>query len=381
MKKNSKYLIIIIALLFLAVFASGCWDSLDINEKLIATTIAFDVKNDEIYYYMEYPCIEVGDEGDNISGSDGGKYMTIKGIGENIPDSRESLNKQLHKEPYFSGISSLILTENFAEEYLLEYLYRFRADEHYRKKTLIVTTKEDLDELFELINEKNDSVGFAIDEISDTLDDTGKSFSRTISRLIENLSSEYTGILISCIGIQDEEIALVGYSVVSGTKVIGFIPVAGSNGLVFLKAVEPKFSYIVPYKDINYTFGVSLTRKTTKTYYEDEEIRFDVKCEFKAGLKYGDKKVPYNFDDAAEAAVAKILTRTIKKELLDTINQAQKEFKCDYLQLDDEFRINFPVEFEEIDWQKEFPKADINIDVTFEVSTEWMMDYSYFETK
>lgn len=380
-KKYSKKSIFILATLFLVIFASGCWDSMDINNMHIATAIAFDVKEDEIFYYMEYPNIKVHSKDDGASGSNVKKCNTLVGIGATIPEARINLDHQLNKKPYFSGISALILTENFAKEYLVEYLYRFRAEEHYRKKSLIVITKEDPKKIFDLIHEKNDSLGFTIDELITTLDDSGKSFSRTASRLIENLSSDYTGILVSCIGVQDENIVLDGYCVISGTKVIGFIPAEGSNGLVFLKAVDPKFSYIVSYEDIKYTFGVALTDKTTKTYYEDGDIRFDIKCEFKAELKYGDKKIPYDFNDKAKAAISKILTKTLKKELLAAIAQAQKEFKCDYLQLDDEFRLNFPAEFEDMDWQKEFPLADINIDVNFEVDTEWMMDYEFFKTK
>ena len=71
--------------------------------------------------------------------------------------------------------------------------------------------------------------------IVETLDESGKSFLRTTMRLIENLSGNYTGILIPCIGLQDEEISVTGYSVISGSIVAGFLPVEESTGTMFLR--------------------------------------------------------------------------------------------------------------------------------------------------
>jgi Ger(x)C family germination protein len=379
--KHCKILSLLLALLFVAMFATGCWDSKDINDKQIATAIAFDKKDGEVCYYMEYPTMDVNDTSEDASGSSGDAYSVVVGRGIDIPASRENLNEQLHKPPYFSGISALILTENFAKDYLVEYLYRFRAEEHYRKKVMVVMTREDPAALFKVMHENNDCLGLSIDELIQTLDDTGSSFSRTTSRLIENLSSKYTGILMPCIGIQDEGIALVGYSVVDGTTITGFIPVKGSKGLVFLKAKNAKKSYIVSYKDINFTFDVLLTKKKVTPYYENGKIRFDIQFEAKAELMYGDKKIPYDFEEKATADVSSMLADMLMKDISDAILQAQVEFKCDYLQFDDEFRIKYPVEFENMDWQNEFINAQMNLNVSINLSPVWMMDYGSYEPR
>ncbi len=93
----------------------------------------------------------------------------------------------------------------------MEYLYRFRADENYRKKIQTVITTDDPETMFTTIQEKEASVGFAVEGLIESLDESGKSFSRTTMRLIENVSSDYTGILMSCVELKEKEIALTGY--------------------------------------------------------------------------------------------------------------------------------------------------------------------------
>ncbi len=375
-----KIYIYIILLIILTSVTAGCADSKDINEKLIATAIGFDKKDGEILLFIEVANIKPGKSSEGqSSGSE--KYIIIKAIGKTIPEARENLNRQLDKQLYLSATRALILTENFAKEHLVEYLYRVRSEELYRNKVTTLITNEDLEELFKLHNEKGDSIGFHTDALIMTLDDLGKSFSRTTSRLLENLSSMYTGILVPNIGIQGKNAVLTGYSVINGTTVTGFIPAEEAKSIIFLKADKPKLIYIVKHNDNNLTIRVSLEKRKIKSYYENGKISFDVKTEFDAQLMYGDIKLPYNIEDSDIAVISQTLTSILKTELTDAVDRAQKEFQCDYFQFDDEFRIKYPREFKQMNWQIEFPKAEIHIGVEAELKTVWMMDYGSNELK
>lgn len=354
---------------------SGCKDAKDINEKIILTAVALDKKEDTIYLYVEFANIEGASKGEGQSGGAGKKYIYVKSKGKTIPEARENLDRQLAKQPYLSAIRTLILTEDFAKEYLVEYLYRVRADELYRKKTITVVTKENPQELFKISNEKDVSVGFSVEEMLKTLEETGESFTRSTTQLIENLSSSYSGFLIHCIGLQDKEPSLIGYSVVKDTTINGFIPVENSKGVVFLMADNPQFYYVVPYRDNNFTIETSLKKREIKPSYENKRIRFYIKFDFDAKLMYGNQKTPYNFDEATNAEVTKILTEILEKEINHAVEQAQKDFNSDYLQLKDEFRIKFPEAYEKMDWEKEFSRASVDIEVKVVLKGTWMMDY------
>ena len=378
MKRHNLFSVIAISLL-LALFLTGCADSVDINEKLIVTTIAFDLKDGEIWYYLEIANIESGKSKD--AGESAGKYIIRKGHGKTFTEVRDDLDTHLDKPLFLSGVRALVFTERFAKEHLVEYLYRFRVDETYRKKGLTVITKEDPEELYKSAHEGNASLGFLAEGIVETLDESGKSFLRTTMRLIENLSANYTGILIPCIGLQDEEISIIGYSVINGPTVTGLLPVDKSTGTMFLKVDKPKFHFVVPYNDMNLTIEVLLTKRKITPSYEDGKISYNIKMEFRAELMYGDKKTPYNFDDAATREVTETLTAMLKQQISDAIERAQKEFACDYLQFDDIFRVKFPIEFQDMDWEKEFPQAGTTVDVKVDLSTKWGLDYGANKVK
>ncbi len=371
MKLNRKILILI--LIILPVFTTGCWDSLDINKQVIVTTIALDFKDGEVYAYAEFANIKEGKSDEK--GLNENKFIYVAARGKTIIEARENLERKFDKRLFTTGIRTIILSENFSKEHLLEYLYRIRADELYRNKTITVITKDDPEEILKKSNEKGICAGYYIENMLDSLEKQGLSFSRPTARIVENLSSSYTGILIPCIGLQDEISSLTGYSVIFDNKVTGFIPAENSRGLIFIKNGITRFSYNVSYNDNNLTIDVTMQKKKIKPSYENGAIKFDLEFKLKAKLKYGSKKTPYGYNQKPHDEINEILTKTIKDEIIQAIDQSINEFNCDYLQFDDEFRIKYPTVFDSIKWEDEYPKITYNVDVKMDLDTNWILDY------
>ncbi len=381
MHRSIRNTTIAVTLLCFILFA-GCLDSKDIHEKLLATTICCDYKDGEIWLYSEFANIEAGKSTNTNGGSNkAGKYFLIKSHGETIAEARLNLDLQMNQPIYLSGVRTLLLTERFAQKYLMEYLFRLRADEAYRKKVITVITQDDLDKIFQTMHERDLSVGFVIENLIETLDDSGECFLRKTSRILENLASNYCGILIPCIGLDDKEIALCGFSVVNGPAVIDFIPIEETKGLIMLKADKPQTRYCVRYQGILFTIDTRMTNKQIDVAYSNGAIDFAVSLAFEANVEYGSTKTPYNIDDAAIVDLQALLKKAIEKDVHIAIDQAQKTYKTDYLQLDDEFRIKYPVEFENMDWQMAFLNANIAINIEVGVSENPMMDYGTNKTR
>ena len=149
MTRRKKLICLCMLLLALTPLLSGCMDALDINKKFIVTTVAVDKKDGEIWLYAEIANIQAGQSGSSGGSSGGGqKYILIKGHGKTIFESRLNLDRQLDQPIYLGGVRTLIMTKNYAAEDMVEYLYRLRADETYRKRVITVTIAGDLDELF-----------------------------------------------------------------------------------------------------------------------------------------------------------------------------------------------------------------------------------------
>ena len=223
---------------------------------------------------------------------------------------------------------------------------------------------------------QNLSLGYSAENTVTTLESSGEGFSRTTSRLLENLTDSYTGILIPCVGLQDREVALKGYSVVNDTKVIGFIPIEDCKGLNILKADGADSFYSLPFDGVQYTVEAVLTKRTTRASYENGAPAFKISLSFDASLEYGDKKLPYGLSGADSAAMTGMLERMIDQDVRDAIYQAQTTFRTDYLQLDDAFRVAYPVIAESVDWNEAFARAAITPEVKVNLKTAYMMDYS-----
>ena len=375
MHRKFRNTTIVIMILCFMLFA-GCLDSKDIHEKLLVTTICCDYKDGEVWLYGEFANIQASQSSNTSSGSNkAGKYFLITAHGKTIHEARLDMDMQMSQPPYLSGVRTVLLTERFAQKYLLEYLFRLRADETYRKKVITVITQDDLDKIFQTMHERDLSVGFVIEHLIETLDDSGECFVRKTCRILENLASNYCGILIPCIGLQDEQISLDGFSVVNGPVVIDFIPIEETKGLIMLKADKPRTRYCVRYQGILFTIDTRMTNKQIDVAYSNGAIDFAVSLAFEANVEYGSTKTPYNIDDAAIVDLQALLKKAIEKDVHIAIDQAQKTYKTDYLQLDDEFRIKYPVEFENMDWQMAFLNANIAINIEVGVSENPMMDY------
>jgi len=376
MSKYLKYLAIgFISIVFTSLMAVGK-DAIDINEKLIATTIAIDKKDGEFWFHVEFANIMAGESGGDQKGSGkASKYFVISSHGGTLADARTHLDYQLDMPLYIGGVRTLLITEDFAKEDLVEYLYRLRADESYRKKVVTVITKEELEPLFKAINEEGQSLGYSIENTMNTLDRSGEAFSRTTSRLLENLSSDYTGILIPCIKLQENYTAFTGYAVVNDTKMVDFIPAEITSALNIMRTENARQFYRIPFKEFELTVEAVLSKKRIKPSYSEGKINFTATLDFDANLRYGNLKTPYKLTDEDEKEITKILEERIARQAVAAVYQAQHAYKTDYLQFDEIFDSKYPVEFASLDWNEAFPTATFTPVVNVEFTASRSVDY------
>ncbi len=379
-----KHCLLLFMIFILVLPVSGCMDAADINKKLIVTTVAVDKVGEEFWLYLEVANIQAGgSSGSGASAPLGSKYYYVKGHGKTFSDSRLDVDRQLDLPAYLSGVRTLILTERFAgdDDDMVSYLYRLRSDESYRKKVLTVTTRSDLDEMFKIMNRRNFSVGYSVENAITSLEQQGEAFSRTTSRLLENLSSRYSGVLIPCIGMRDEETILAGYSVVNNDRVTGYIPIEDCKGLNILKADKAKTFFEVPYQDKLFTVQTVLGSREITPYYQNGEISYLFKLKFKATVEYGDNRTPYHLNKDTLKEMENTLQQIILEELLGTMDQAKNMYQADYLQMDDDFRIKYPAIFEQLDWQQVFLATKIYFDIRVDLSVTPSLNYESDEPR
>lgn len=94
--------IVILILIIMVMFtATGCWDAMDVNDKGIVTSIAFDKKNEDMYYvYVEIPNLS-GTQRNESEEQDKSEelFSIVFGKGKTFVDAKEALDIKLDKPP------------------------------------------------------------------------------------------------------------------------------------------------------------------------------------------------------------------------------------------------------------------------------------------
>lgn len=350
----------------------GCYDALDINKKHIVTAAILDYKDDNVIFSVEIADVEGGDSESQE------KYKYITGIGKTIMESRENLNRNLDRELYLSAIRAIVFTHDFINEYLIEYLNRLRASEQYNKKVIIVTTNDEPDSLIEACKKNKLSVGFSTEEMLSTLKKQGESFSVTTQEVIEKLSNDHAAMLIPSIGVKGGANTLVGYTVVDREIVRAFIPSDDARGAILMNRDNAKSHYLIEYNGQDLSVEGRIKDCKIKPNFDGKKISFKIDCQMKATLLYGDNRPPYTFERRDYEIIEHKLKLAVEKDIKQTVQHAQNECKCDYLNFGDAFRIKYPKVFDELDWTKEFASSKIDVNTKINLDDLWLMDY---ETK
>ncbi|OQB23271.1 MAG: Spore germination protein A3 precursor [Firmicutes bacterium ADurb.Bin182] len=358
--------------LIAALFLTGCWDEQNINDLDIITMVIFDKKDEEYHFYVEVATIQTARQEQGNAQVPMSTFVHARG--KTITEARENIDRQLDRPIYLATVRTLIITERAAKNDLEEYLYRLRADPSYRQKLLLITTRDEPEELIKTEPDNNMLVGFSFDDTLRSTIDEGQAIKITLNHCFQSLLSK-DPFLLPCMGLFEDHIILRGYSVISENKCSGIIPVELSKPIVYMLGKNPFWHYRVPLEDKTVTIRAELQRKKIKPKYAQGKISFVMKFDFKAIVEYFDIMDKKPLDKATEEAIKEKFKKILEDEFKNTIVLSQKSYEIDYLGFGDEFKMHYPDEFESMDWDKEYPKSSITMDFSIDLTTEEHIDF------
>lgn len=355
MQRIIKFLIII----FISFFLTGCWDSRDIQNKNIITTIIVDYNNENYMTWGEFANIK----GKKQSGEQKTTYnfSILHGKGASPIEARDDLNRSSDNPIYVANARIVIFTNNIANKGIEEYILRSRGETDFRKTMDIVTTNSSPPQILQDMPENDISIGFSIEDTLEGLTKDGTNLSVVLGDVLNMIAQKNISYAMPNIDFINNENTLTGYSIFKENKKIGSILAQERRGLIFLIGKNPKFRYIVKYKDADVGVLVELRKKSLKPIIENEKLKFDLNLEFEGEITFVDKLVGISDED--KEIINEDLKNLIQKDIQQTIDKSQKEFKCDYLYFYKYFKIYYPDEFKKINWNDRYSNAQINIDI------------------
>ncbi|MEN6471446.1 MAG: Ger(x)C family spore germination protein [Clostridiaceae bacterium] len=372
MKKIAVSLVLMLA----AALLGGCWDARNIEDMDICTAVVVDYKDDVYTFYVE--TINISSVKKVETGSEAGQSTTVvRGAGESFAQARMCLDKALNKPIYLGAVQSLIMTEAMADHGIEEYTYRVRELSDYRKTMDMIITPDLPMNVLSIKPENSVTVGFAIEDTLQNLLDQGATFHMSLSDVLQKLSAKNKCYLLSTLGIKEEQIVLLGYTVFDGGRREGFIPYEQARGIVYMvlggEKTKPTFLYVVKQEQADYTLKTSLTGSKVTVEWDGNKAFFTIDLKFSSKLLYQSVNVPYS--SGVERQIKTKLSYLLKEEVNQAI-RTSLDYGCDYLYFSEPFRVKYPGVYEQADWAEIFADAafTVNVDVAFKDNEAY--DYS-----
>ncbi|MEA4969970.1 MAG: Ger(x)C family spore germination protein [Candidatus Pelethousia sp.] len=368
-KKTGK----LIAMLLIGFLLTGCWDAADVSTLNLSTMVILDRKGDELSFTLELAKISAT-SGAGGGGSGGGEKKTyLIGTGKSLSEARDDLDMQMDKPLFLGTVRALILTERAAANDLAEYLFRLRENQEYRQKVNIAIIQDDPLALMESENEGDQPIGFVIDDTIHTGQKNGHTCAVTTEKYVNDILAN-RGFIVQHIGLVNKQIKLDGYSVFRDAKLVGFIPMESSRGLSYLLSNRPIWVYRL-HGDVGFvTVETELRRRKIKPSYQDGQIRFQVQLAFKATIQYKSDVSLFPLNEQNIQRYSEDLNQILAQEIRAAIAQSQHQFQSDYLDFGEAFRLTYPDEFERMDWMAEYPKAEVEVSTSIDISVSDKLD-------
>lgn len=365
-----KRSMLIIIMLCISITTTGCWDSKDLNEKALLTMVVTDRQDDEFILHVEMPSLEKN-VGQSSEGSSEGQYTFTTGRGKRISDARWSLESKIDKITYLGTVRTLVLTDDLIKEDFILYMNRMESYPEYRKNLKIVVFFENPEDLLSVELDNNQSIGQTIADLLKSSEETGLCISYTPVEIFEFLDSKSCFVLPN-IGIEEGDLSITGYSIIHKGKYLESIPLEESVGLLFMLSDNVIWPTAVMLDDVLVGTKVTLESREITPIYENGRVTFDINFQCSSEIMYLSQIK--RLDETLIAEIRQDLQKNIWAEITSAIEFSQN-VGCDYLGLENEFRIKYPNEVKQLDWQSTYQAATVNITVNTTLESEGGHDF------
>lgn len=361
---------ILIILLFSLIFLSGCWDKVEIEQRIFVSDIGVDLYEKEKMnrFIVTY------------------QYPNINAIGKNATEDKKSFvlstpcssifqaSRELStKSPfpfYFKHVKVLILGEELLKEENLvrEVIDELNRDTKINKKIQIIAAEGKAKDILNTnISREHTVDGFIYSTVKDNK--TSSRFtSQTLTGLISDL--DFSGVtLIPRITIRDNRYNISGGCIMKNYKQVAWIDEKENRAISLLNNKVKNETIDTIYKGDLVSYTVTDTRANKKVRIDDGiKADFSIQIEgYLQGYILDQDKTAFRNEVLKE--MEEVMEREVKREVEKTINKLQKTHKADIIGIGEHLSKFQPRTWKKIkdNWEEIFPNIDINVTIDVKI--------------
>lgn len=384
-----KKIILLIIISFISLLMVGCWDMVEINNRLFPYSIGVDInenskgKDDKYIITISYPNINA--IGKNATQDQ--RVYVVSAEAQSIFEGAKELSTRLPYKFYFKHLRVLVLGEEFAkqEEAMREVLDGISRDFIINKKVRLVVAEGKAKDLLEhkLKAKRQEVIEGALISMFTHGKEASTYTTQTLSDFIKE--TDYTNVALTPKAkIGDEDIQIYGESIFKNYRLIGELDKNENRILVLLKGQEKEALIVAPFKDITISYSVSKSKVKQKLIKEGENIKIHMDMVIEGELQ------EYYFMGKTKDSREKILLDMekaiedkVKKDMDKTIEKLQKQYKADALGIGEYISKFHPKIWKEIenDWDQVFSEIDIEVKIDAKIKRRGLTTIENVEAK
>ena len=391
MNTKRKTALVFLALSVLALLISGCWDSTEVNDLAVITTVGLDLAEDRqlelsVKIYLTSPAASQQSGGgmSEPGGGDSGKSVVRWAKGVNMADAASKLQKLITRKVFWGQAEAFIFGERLAREGLTEpmdYLIRHPTP---RERANVFVSESTAKEVLLLDPPIERSVADALREMAKS--QTGLNI--TMKELAQMMAGKSKAAVIPIVKIQPKQenqepfVFVQGTAILKNGKMVGLMDDDVTRGVMWLRNEVKRATVTVTPKNTQGYVSVQMLRSRTRLIPQIQgddwsiTVRIEALDEIIQNTTDLDLSVPKHLEQLEKA-----LGDDINHRMNMALAQAQKKMKADIFQFADEFYRKYPKEWgkNKDRWDEIFPNVDVRLETNVKIARPGLVGKNPFK--
>lgn len=357
---------VLLILILSTIFLSGCWDMVEINQRLFVSSIGIDLNKESGMnkYIVTYVYPNISAIGKNASEKT--KKFVVSTPCSSVFQAGKEFSTKVEFPFYYKHLKVLVIGEDLAKEdkLLRQAIDGLNRDTKINKKVQVLVAEG---KAKDILMEKPTTERVTDGTIYNILKDN-KSASRftpqTLTEVIKD--SDFCCVTLAPrIMKKDKEFQISGGAILKNYKFIGWIGEKENRALALMRN-KVKIELIdIPYKDTIISYTVT-NADSNKEVLIDDEINVDLNVQLEGYLQeYIIEKGNSVYNQKVLKDMEKAIEKGVKKEIEDTIDLLQNKYNADLIGVGEHLSKFNSKEWHKIkkDWVNIFPDVKFNVTV------------------
>lgn len=364
---------IIIALIILSSLTlTGCWDMIELNNRIYPYTVGYDLdENSEEMYKITYSYPNIFALGKNPTSED--KVLLVSTNANSIFHAMHHLTTRISYPLYLKHLKVVIFSEEVLnnDDLVKEIVDGINRDYIANKNVQLLSVKDGAEAflLGAIKSTGQQIIGGAIYNLLLNQQESTFFTPNTMANLVEDIDD--SGASIIPVGnIKDNEINIEGGAVIKDYKLAGYLTPKENRAIAHLNNNVRTDGIDVDYKGHNLSLMITESKTKKRLISKDEKIKIKLNLTMEGHIH------SFTLKDEVEVKtqednkdMERAAAEVVEVEMIQAVNKVQKELKADVLLIADYLAKYHPKLWREIekDWDELYPEIEIEVNVEVKI--------------